>query len=271
MAVKLILTDIDGTILPYGSKVVSERTRAAFHAALDAGLAIGPASGRFYSWLGRFFDDDAACFATAIAANGMQVYHQGQAVLEKDLEPDYLRHVQDVLADVPRSGLMIYENGEPHLVCGSVDDLAIAFPAYAEGGMLTTQIGDTLVPKANAFLVGDLDDTRRWVDMLAREVPELDFDVPQPMFSNITPKGWNKGSALTWLRDYLGLADEEVVVFGDGGNDLPLFNAVTNSVAVAAAMPEAAKAARWHIGPVEEDAVAACVEALVAGEWPFSE
>ena len=49
MAVKLILTDIDGTILPRGERVVSSRTVAAFHAALDAGIAVGPASGRGYA------------------------------------------------------------------------------------------------------------------------------------------------------------------------------------------------------------------------------
>ena len=35
--IKLILTDIDGTILPYGQRSVSARTRAAFHVALDLG------------------------------------------------------------------------------------------------------------------------------------------------------------------------------------------------------------------------------------------
>ncbi len=35
-------------------------------------------------------------------------------------------------------------------------------------------------------------------------------------------------------------------------------------------MPEAAKAARWHIGSVQDDAVAACIEALSRGEWPFT-
>ena len=60
------------------------------------------------------------------------------------------------------------------------------------------------------------------------------------------------------------------MVFGDAGNDLPLFSAVPNSVAVANAQPEAAAAARWHIGRCEDDAVAAAIEALAAGEWPFS-
>ena len=46
MAIKLILTDIDGTIMPYGKRQVTQRCRSAFHAAMDAGILVGPASGR---------------------------------------------------------------------------------------------------------------------------------------------------------------------------------------------------------------------------------
>ena len=49
MAIKLILTDIDGTIMPYGKRQVTQRCRAAFHAAMDAGILVGSASGRFFS------------------------------------------------------------------------------------------------------------------------------------------------------------------------------------------------------------------------------
>lgn len=53
--IKLILCDIDGTILPKGHPQVSARTIRAFHAALDAGLVIGPASGRGIEWIPPFF------------------------------------------------------------------------------------------------------------------------------------------------------------------------------------------------------------------------
>ena len=46
MAIKLVLSDIDGTLLPRGNAEVDRRVVEAFHALLDAGLAVGPASGR---------------------------------------------------------------------------------------------------------------------------------------------------------------------------------------------------------------------------------
>ena len=54
----IILSDIDGTIMPAGTHCVSERTRAAFHAAMEAGLAIGPASGRGVGQIPAFFSSN---------------------------------------------------------------------------------------------------------------------------------------------------------------------------------------------------------------------
>ena len=81
-----------------------------------------------------------------------------------------------------------------------------------------------------------------------------------------------KGAAFraSYLRDALGINRDQVVVFGDAGNDVPMFTHVDWSVAVAGATDEASAAARFHIGRCEDDAVAVAIEALVAGEWPFT-
>ena len=132
MAIKLVLTDIDGTIMPYGKRQVTQRCRAAFHAAMDAGILVGPASGSFFSWIPSFFGGDKACCQTALATNGMQVYLEGRKVLQMELPPAALRTIMGALQDVPRSGLLVFEGARPLLVQGSRDDLAIAFPSYAK-------------------------------------------------------------------------------------------------------------------------------------------
>lgn len=271
MAIKLILTDIDGTIMPYGKRQVTQRCRAAFHAAMDAGILVGPASGRFFSWIPNFFDGDEACCQTALATNGMQVYLEGRKVLQKELPPAALRTIMGALQDVPQSGLLVFEGARPLLVQGSRDDLAIAFPSYAKTCEDADALPEAGITKANVFLVGDLERTREVVGALDALTDEVDLDVPQPMFSNVVPAGWNKGAALRWLCERVGVTPEETVVFGDAGNDLRMFAATPNSVAVANALPEARDAARYHIGSVEDDAVPAAIEALARGEWPFAD
>lgn len=267
--VRLILTDIDGTILPRGRRRVSERTVAAFHAASDAGIWVGPASGRGYPWIPDFFGGDAACCSTALATNGMQVYLGGECVLERTLEPSALERLRAVVADTPRAGLVCFDDATPLLVEGSLDVLAAHFPVYAERCRVTRELPDVPVVKANVFTGAGEAAAVELVARLNDEVPELDVDRAMPTYSNIMPHAWNKGAAVRWVAERLGVGLDEVVVFGDADNDLPMFAAVEHSVAVAGATPEAAAAARWHIGACEDDAVAAAIETLASGGWPF--
>ena len=127
--IRLILTDIDGTILPYGQRVVSERTRNAFHAAQAAGIHVGPASGRGFSHIPVSFDGDAACSATCLATNGMQVYLDGELVHQQFLPRAAVAHIGELVHDLPRAGLLCFEDGKPLLVEGEEADLAVSFPS----------------------------------------------------------------------------------------------------------------------------------------------
>ena len=73
---------------------------------------------------------------------------------------------------------------------------------------------------------------------------------------DVLPTGWDKGCAALELARALGLTPDEVAVFGDSDNDLPMIDAVFNSVAVANANEAVTAAARWHIGAAADDAVA---------------
>lgn len=269
MAVKLILTDIDGTILPAGEKTVSARTVAAIHAALDAGIAVGPASGRGYAWIPDFFGGDAACCATALATNGLQVYVDGEKVMEQTLDRGALETLREIVSETPHAGLVCFDDMTPLVVAGSREDLSRAHPTYGARCVELGYLPDFAVVKANVFYGAGSDAMAELVARLNAEVSAFDFDRVMPAYSNVLPRGWNKGSAVRWLAGRLGVGLDEVVAFGDGDNDLPMFSVVPNSVAVSGAIHEVAAAARWHIGACEDDAVAGVIEALARGEWPF--
>lgn len=269
MNVKLILTDIDGTILPRGARQVSPRTVAAIHEALDAGLAVGPASGRAFAFIPAFFGGDATCCATALATNGMQVYIDGEKALEQTLDRQALEHLREIVLETPRAGLVCFDGTTPLLAAGSREDLLAAFRSYGEACVVTGELPDFPVVKANVFIGSDEKAMAKLVARLNAEVEALDVDRAMPTYSNITPRGWNKGTAALWLAERLGIKPDEIVAFGDADNDLPLFAAIPNSVAVAGATPDAAAAARWHIGPCENDAVASAIESLSRNECPF--
>lgn len=268
--IKLILTDIDDTVMPRGMTAVSERTVRAFRAARDAGITVGPSSGRGRAQIAPFFRNDEACFSTAITTNGLEIYAAGEKIAEHRLPTASLEQALSLVSASPRTGMLYFEGSQPYLVVGDREVLGLTMPGYAARCIDADGLPATPVLKANIFLDADFDETAAFAAMLNERVDGLDFDVPLPGYLNIMPSGWNKGSAVLALCEHLGIGTDEVAVFGDAGNDLAMFHVVENSVAVANATPEAAAAARWHIGACADDAVAASIEALAAGEWPFT-
>lgn len=268
--IKLILTDIDDTVMPRGMTAVSERTVRAFRAARDAGITVGPSSGRGRAQIAPFFRNDEACFSTAITTNGLEIYAAGEKIAEHRLPTASLEQALSLVSASPRTGMLYFEGSQPYLMVGDREVLGLTMPGYAARCIDADGLPATPVLKANIFLDADFDETAAFAAMLNERVDGLDFDVPLPGYLNIMPSGWNKGSAVLALCEHLGIGTDKVAVFGDAGNDLAMFSVVENSVAVANATPEAAAAARWHIGACADDAVAASIEALAAGEWPFT-
>lgn len=266
---RLILTDIDGTVLPFGQSQISDRTYQAFLSALEAGYAVGPVSGRGYAQIPSFFHEDPRAYATCISTNGMVIHHNGEPVRESSISAEEIDALLEALDKVPHSGLLYFDGVVPLLLKGTREDLAYSFEKYART-CVDAPVPHTSGVKINAFVVGDVDKAYELANYLMDCVPTLDVDVPQAGYTNIMPKGWNKGTAVLWLADYLGVSEDDIFVFGDADNDLTMLKAVTNSVAMGEATPAAAQAARWHIGACEDDAVAQAIESLVAGEFPFT-
>lgn len=71
----------------------------------------------------------------------------------------------------------------------------------------------------------------------------------------ITMKGVNKREAVSWLAQLLKINEEEVAVYGDGGNDLEMLSRFKYSYATSNALDEAKTAAGNIIGNCKDYAV----------------
>ena len=269
--IKLVLTDIDGTILPDGETVVSDKVLAAFHTALASGLRVGPATGRNIQGVASVFAGDQSCIRTGLATNGMQVHLDGELIYEEHISHEAIEHLASEIKGIPDAGILCFDGKTPLLLAGEVECLRQSFAKYAEIAVPIEEVPSFPVVKVNAFTPATWDATRAAVDFLREHVPEIDYNIPKPGFINMLPRGWNKGCAVDVLCQALGIGIDQVVVFGDSNNDLEMLEHVPNSACVSNATPEAKAAARWHIGSDREGAVADAICALAAGEFPFTE
>jgi hydroxymethylpyrimidine pyrophosphatase-like HAD family hydrolase len=85
---------------------------------------------------------------------------------------------------------------------------------------------------------------------------------------DISPKGVSKASALEVQRKRLGIANHQVLVMGDGRNDIEMFEWAKQGGGMAFAMgqaPEEVRLAATHVAAsVEENGVARVLSALEA-------
>lgn len=90
-----------------------------------------------------------------------------------------------------------------------------------------------------------------------------DTYTPGEYWMDITGAGASKANAVKRLREFTGA--DEVVVFGDNMNDIPMFQAADRSYAVANACEELREIATGVIGGNDEDAVAGWLEENAEG------
>jgi hypothetical protein len=278
--VRVIATDVDGTIVLPGSGV-SARTAAAFRRAHRAGVRTVLVTGRPLRWLGDVVD--ALGWVDAlVAANGALLYllpngrlDGGERLLRRwTIDPDDVTDwsvrlraaAPGVAFGLERPGGFGAEPGyeappgTPGMTVGSVPELLARdpvvvkllarVPAAAVRGEFP---GDLLLSAARTALAGAV----------------------TPVHSNsckalveIGPPGVDKGIGLARICAEWGVDAEDVVAFGDMPNDLAMLRWAGRGYAMADGHPEALAAADAVAAPCTEDGVACAVEAALgsAGE-----
>ena len=270
--IKFVLSDMDNTLIPFGNELVSQRTIDAIHACQEQGIDVGPASGRDRGELSSFFGGDASCYNTGVLVNGQRIYYQGEIVYEKTLPRDELRAVERLVAPLEGCAFITYRDnnfgdwvGEPRERLGAMYDRS-----FMCGGRRHEMLPDYPVVKAGIVCLdpGRLTQLQR---QLGEMCPDLIFPNTVVNWMDVSLRDWNKGDGVKILQRVLGLADEEVCVFGDADNDLGMLNAVPNSCAVANANENAARAARWHVGASADDGVAIALEQIAEAGRIYNE
>ena len=117
--------------------------------------------------------------------------------------------------------------------------------------------------KINIFMA-DLEER----EILRKELMAMsELSISSSMYNNleVNAKGADKGSALLWLADHLGISREETMAFGDGENDIPMIKAAGIGVAMENALDTVKEAADTITLNNDEDGVAAAIRKFIFG------
>ncbi|HWD19956.1 MAG TPA: Cof-type HAD-IIB family hydrolase [Verrucomicrobiae bacterium] len=258
---KLAAIDLDGTLLGPG-QVVSLENAQAVRRLQESGAQVVLASGRHYNSMRKYAD----------ALPGMQwiVSCQGGE-----------------LSDLPRTTVISRKFLSADEVQKAVDtgtSLGFTVLAYAIAGVFTTSPRNTELD-LYARLAGQRPLEIRRTELLTLDIfkviwlgkpeaisqaggamtgPHIQAVRTQERFLEWMPRVVSKAFALQALAARLGIASSEVVAFGDGDNDIPMFDWAGASVAMPHGWPRARQRAGFVApeGP-EESALARAVDLIL--------
>jgi Cof subfamily protein (haloacid dehalogenase superfamily) len=261
--VRLIATDLDGTLLRSDRETVSRRTRHALARARDAGIAIVLVSARGPVGV-RAVAKTIGCEGLAICSNGALVVDlaTGEAVRHRPL-------AAGAAAEIVRKLRVRLAGVRFATECQGVFACEPAFEAWDWEPPAGTLRADALELTAAPVTKLIARDPSRSVADLAAAVGEVVGDAAASSVSGewvveICAAGVNKAAALTELAADLGIEPADVVAFGDYPNDLPMLEWAGRSIAPANAHPDVLARVDEVTESNDDDGVAVVIERLVA-------
>ncbi len=266
--IRLICLDMDGTLLDDDHATVPPRNVAALRAASERGAAVTIASGRAWSLL-QGVNAQLGVTRYAVLSNGAAVLDvkTGEWLYRRPLDPDARRTILTLLLDwgLP---FEVYCEGENYIQRDRAEQVigSALSPEFAQVLRTCSHFPEDL----NAALEGKdvekihifrMPPERRQALLDAAEVwGPLAVTTSFGENMELTAPGVNKGTAVQALCARLGLGPEQVMAFGDAGNDLELLRWSGWSFAMGNASAEAKAAARHLTGTNREGGVGMAVE-----------
>ena len=250
--IRLIASDMDGTILRDGAQTLPPRIIPILHGLIGQGFLFTAASGRQYANLRRLMgplsdDVDYVCENGAFAVHKGEIIYK--AVLDRELG-------QELMADI-----LAVPDCEVQLSGVDTAYIQPKRPAYTEHlrNVLKnniTEVDDIFSTsedyiKISAYVHGDK--TEEYMEQFKeRWSSRFTLASTCPHWIDFIPPGIHKGHAMKALMDTLGISGKEVMAFGDNYNDLELLACADESYAVSTAKPEVIAACRHTCEYVED-------------------
>lgn len=262
--VKLILTDMDGTLLD-DHKQLPDDIFEQIEKLSKQGIYFGIASGRQYPYLERCFEKvkDKVIF---IAQNGSYIRIKDEIIylcpLPKEEVKKWVAECQDIPDTKP-----ILSGAEAGYCFTSEDRFIKCFDEYYacyvnDENYLDLMMKDEIL----SISICDLKDVEtNTYEKYKKYLPDYQVKIAGDIWMDINRKEVNKGTAVQKIQEYFGISYDETMVFGDYMNDYEMMDHAYFSVAMENAYPKLKEVCRYMTCSNNERGVSKVIDACLKG------
>lgn len=259
MTIKMVATDIDGTILNWDFGGFTPKVKACIKNLTASGVKVVLVTGRMHK-AATFLADDLGLDTPIVSYQGGMIKDKsGKIYYRKDLDSEKAKeiikwakennvHINLYMDDI------LYVEKDSETIRKYTDARYIDYTVCPFENLEIKNVNKIL-----AIKYGDADTVTDWVNYLSKKYPELYIVKSTPYFCEISNKEAKKSCAVEFLRNMWNIKQEEVLAIGDQNNDIELLKSGGIKVAMGNGTQELKEYADFITDSVENDGfVKAC-------------
>lgn len=240
--IKLILTDMDGTLLNDNNEINKE-FYPTFDKLLNKNIIFGAASGRqYYNLIDRF--DKVKENMLFIAENGTYVVYRGKELMVNSLEKDIAMEIIKIGRKIENAFTILcgkegayIESTDPRLI----EETKKYYTRHTIVDDITKVEDEILKVAICDFSGSEINSLKYYKDYMDK----TKVTVSGKIWLDITSKKANKGFAVKKIQELLKIKYEETMVFGDYLNDVEMMKSAFYSFAMENAHKDLKKVSRF--------------------------
>lgn len=225
--IKLILLDLDGTLLDGESKLPHNFDKVV-NKLYEKGIRVGVASGRNYSSIKYVFPNSFNKMV-AITCNGANIYVDDKEIYRKNLKQTSIQKIINITKSLNNASYQLLLSDS--MICESGDYYKDLFNKHGYNARwekdIDNHLDDILMPTVHCDNYPN-----GFTDKYEELKDEVNFASSWYNCIDFMPKGISKGEGTKVACDYLKIKTSEVMAIGDQDNDLEILMTVGYPVAM---------------------------------------
>lgn len=224
---RIIFFDIDGTLIDMEKKQITPRMLETLHRLQANGIKLCIATGRSPMTV-PLQEFPGVQFDVFVTYNGSYCYDGQRTLFENPIPRE---DVQTILRNAAALGRPLCQATEKRLACNGSDvDLADYFAIAKMSVTIAEDFDQVAEGKVYQLMVGG---RKEEYARLMQDVHEAKIAAWWDRAMDIIPAEGGKGAGIEKVLEAYGLTRADAMAFGDGNNDIEMFQAVGTGVAMA--------------------------------------
>ena len=260
--VRLIISDIDGTLVPEGCTALNPEYFKVIRDLADLGVSFAAASGRQKSSVDAVFHEICGMIYY-VSDNGGYIQKNGIPLRKIYMDREKLEQFLEEARNLPGCRVLLSTLDGYYTDDQDEAFQKLVFGQYKGTGGVTDDLSRYTDQCIKVSLYGDNGSQGLREQLYDRWKDVFSINISGEKWLDINSPEATKGGAVRYIQNELRATPAETVVFGDNFNDISMLKCADRSYAPAGSAPEVRAAARYEVDSYKEDGVLQVLKQLL--------